>query len=597
MEENQEPQTFEDYGCGGNWRIAEDEVEDCLEDCEWNCEEECEPGLEHVIDSELYFFWIMKNILLYANGNVLEGIHLALSNSEFKSITWGEHKNFIFSDGNAIWAFRSSPDTQQDCYWTPSYCHSLYWISEDDNYRHYKAVMTQPPTSGAGDWNWMYDRQLVYLPRDNEPIVISGFDNLTGVEMKTFHSNWNWVGFPRLVDNEDGEAGNNPDSVEDIFNVVEDEINEITLIGNESGVEISAQWNGEFWDLSGGLTGVESSKGYKVEMPEDQEQYDVPFSGARVSEDTPINLVEGENWVPYFILEPQRFTDAFPEEVLEKVQTIKSENWFIYKNYNGQFISNQICMEMYMDGGSVLDCHKLYYGSMYEVVVDENIQLIWNNTDEDNNSIEPPPPFVSERFPFEKKKDYLPVVIESVETENEIEEIGAKKIDKYVGAEFVGGFPVNMRVYDNNLTDLIFETAGKNDGLGKQTDTATNNRLLGISQSRVENGIVFVQLTDIGDVPIESPKLFSLVSAYPNPMNPGMEIHFNLMKDAEVELGIYDILGRKLTTLVNGSLITGNHSYQWYGKDENGTAVSSGIYFYRLQSDGEVIQNKIMLLK
>ncbi len=416
-------------------------------------------------------------------------------------------------------------------------------------------------------------------------------------EMKTFHSGWNWVGFPHLSDNEDGEVGNNPDPVEDIFNPIENNVSSIEITSYIPQITFSSVWDGFEWSISDNLIGVESTKGYKVQLPEDQEIYEIRFDGLSVTENARVNLFTGENWVPYFIQEPQCFTDAFPENVLDKIQTIKSENWFIFKNYNGQFIMNQICPEMYMDGGSILDCYQMEYGAMYEIVVNQDIILNWNIPEYYNNSIVPVYPLISERFPYEKKDDYIPIVIESIETENEIEEIGAKKIDKFVGAEFVGGFPVNMRVYDNSLTDLTFEIASKDDGLGRQAEDTESNRLLGISESRIENGVVFVQLTDVGDVPVESPKLFSLVSAYPNPMNPGIEIHFSLMKDAKVELGIYDILGRKVKTLIHGNLTTSSYSYTWAGTAEDGSTVSSGVYFYRLQSDGEVIQNKIMLLK
>lgn len=412
---------------------------------------------------------------------------------------------------------------------------------------------------------------------------------------KTFHSGWNWVGFPRLLDNEDGIVGNNPDPIEDIFNIVEDEIDYLWI---ENQLGENADWDGDDWNLIDNLTSVISTSGYKVELSENQENYYIPMIGVRVPINTPIDLVQGENWVPYFISEPQRFNDAFPEDVLDKIQMIKSENWFIYRNYNGQFIMNQICPEMYMDGGSVLDCHKLYYGAMYEVVMTDADSLVWNNPNEgDEGQYEPPSPLISDNFPFEKKNDYIPLVIESFESEEEIEEIGAKKVDKYVGAEFISGLPVNIRVYDNNLTNLTFEIVEKGDELNRNSEEPKRNRKLDIKQLRVENGIAFVQLTDVGDVPFEGTKLFSLVSAYPNPMNPGIEIQFSIMNDAYVNLEIYDMLGRKLKTLIMGNLISGNHFYQWDGKDENRHPLSSGIYFFRLQSGDEVIQNKIMLLK
>jgi|GEM_PF-645627 len=577
VENNIIPQTFEEFGYGGDWQMDE--------------------GFANVVDSELYFFWIMKNIRQVSENNIINGIHNALSHPDFVGITnlvHNHHANFVLSNGKEMWSFRRNGEEENN---SDNYRHTVYWKQDTNEGADYKAVMSQVYYQNL--WNELGDHHLVYLPSDGAVVELEDFDLIENeIKMSTFHSGWNWVGFPLLLDNEDGIVGDNPDPVEDIFNLVEDEINYIKIENQVDSINYHAIWEYLEWNTDSDLTEIVSTKGYKVKLPEDQENYYIPIIGARVPADTPIDLVEGENWVPYFITKPQRFIDAFPENVLDKIQTIKSENWFIYKNSNGQFIMNQYCPEMYMDGGSVLDCYNLYYGSMVEVVVDEDIQLIWNNPGGgDDGTIDPLSPLISEKFPFKKKSDYIPLVIESFDSENEIEEIGAKKSDKYVGAEFVGGFPVNMRVYDNNLADITFEIAGDGGGLGRLSDKSEIKQMLGISQSRVENGVVFVQLSDIGNNPIESPSLFSLVKAYPNPMNPGIEIHFSLMKDAKVELDIYDILGRKLTTLVRGNLISGNHSYQWNGIDEKGTELSSGIYLYLLQSDDEVIQNKIILLK
>ncbi|MEO8169093.1 MAG: T9SS type A sorting domain-containing protein, partial [bacterium] len=63
---------------------------------------------------------------------------------------------------------------------------------------------------------------------------------------------------------------------------------------------------------------------------------------------------------------------------------------------------------------------------------------------------------------------------------------------------------------------------------------------------------------------------------YPNPFNPSTTVNFDLPEPATVSLVVYDVLGRKVTDLVNGSKEAGYHSATWNAKD-----VSSGVYFAR----------------
>jgi hypothetical protein len=77
---------------------------------------------------------------------------------------------------------------------------------------------------------------------------------------------------------------------------------------------------------------------------------------------------------------------------------------------------------------------------------------------------------------------------------------------------------------------------------------------------------------------------------YPNPFNPTTTIQFELPKASLVSLDIYDLLGRKIETLVSGKQEAGTHSVIWDGRDK-----SSGIYFYKLQA-GDFTETKRMLL-
>jgi hypothetical protein len=92
-----------------------------------------------------------------------------------------------------------------------------------------------------------------------------------------------------------------------------------------------------------------------------------------------------------------------------------------------------------------------------------------------------------------------------------------------------------------------------------------------------------------------TPQDFELYQNYPNPFNNETIIKFSLAKPAEVNLTIYNILGQKVRTLVEGRLQAGSQTIKWDGKDEKGNDLSSGIYFYQLKR-GELTQTKRLVL-
>jgi hypothetical protein len=85
---------------------------------------------------------------------------------------------------------------------------------------------------------------------------------------------------------------------------------------------------------------------------------------------------------------------------------------------------------------------------------------------------------------------------------------------------------------------------------------------------------------------------YSLSQNYPNPFNPSTRISFNLQKSSFVKLVVFDILGHKVATLVNEVKQAGSHSI-----DFNASSLSSGIYFYRLESNGFTDIKRMMLIK
>jgi flagellar hook assembly protein FlgD len=88
-----------------------------------------------------------------------------------------------------------------------------------------------------------------------------------------------------------------------------------------------------------------------------------------------------------------------------------------------------------------------------------------------------------------------------------------------------------------------------------------------------------------------------LLSNVPNPFNPQTRIRFELSQPGSAQVGIFDVSGRLVRTLVSESLAAGPHERVWQGKDNDGRQVPSGAYYVRLVTRAGVDHCKIMLLK
>lgn len=98
------------------------------------------------------------------------------------------------------------------------------------------------------------------------------------------------------------------------------------------------------------------------------------------------------------------------------------------------------------------------------------------------------------------------------------------------------------------------------------------------------------ELTAIKEINSEIPEIYSLSQNYPNPFNPSTIIKYDLSKSSAVKLIIYDAVGREVKTLVNENQNAGSYKVEF-----DGSNLSSGLYYYKIQS-GEFTQTKKMVL-
>jgi len=106
---------------------------------------------------------------------------------------------------------------------------------------------------------------------------------------------------------------------------------------------------------------------------------------------------------------------------------------------------------------------------------------------------------------------------------------------------------------------------------------------------------------DLTDVDNENtaalPFEFRVHQNYPNPFNPTTTFRYALPVRCEVEVAIFNVLGRRVATLVSETQSAGEHTVVWNSTDDKGRSVASGVYFYRVRAGDDVQSRKMMLLK
>jgi hypothetical protein len=166
-----------------------------------------------------------------------------------------------------------------------------------------------------------------------------------------------------------------------------------------------------------------------------------------------------------------------------------------------------------------------------------------------------------------------------------------------------GGVPITLTwspVTDPQIGTLVIQ-----DGFGgifinvdmKTAGTATiSNALLTTLNIYATNVI--------NDVKVENqlPTSFGLEQNYPNPFNPTTNVKFSIPEKSNVEIVVFDMLGKKVRTLVSENLSANVYSIEWNGRSDNDVALASGIYNIRMIATSELGKSftdvrKVVLMK
>ena len=129
------------------------------------------------------------------------------------------------------------------------------------------------------------------------------------------------------------------------------------------------------------------------------------------------------------------------------------------------------------------------------------------------------------------------------------------------------------------------------------TDEAISFGLLSIDEMMILFGLYF-QVEELSNETVDLvPKIFALHQNYPNPFNPVTSLRYDLPEDGLVNITIYDMMGRIVRTLVNGSQTAGYKSIRWNATNDRNEPVSAGLYLYTIQAEEFRQTKKMVLLK
>ena len=439
---------------------------------------------------------------------------------------------------------------------------------------------------------------------EGSPCIDTGDPNTTGadvrIDMGCFETttdvkecegqHWNWVSYPRLNRLNNGpvdatttlpELLDWPFHLEMLHNIIwwQDPTLEYT---------IPDDWTPPSYY-------VQSSLGYKLNPDETGDHYLPTLANAtRLSATWTIDyLPAASNWLGYWLPYTQNIEDAFGD-FFQYVVSVEAEDWY----YEFSKIETP---------SSSTTNKNMVYGKGYIITFDRDISDFgWTDPTSrgsGGSGVTRPEPQV---FSFDDLPNYE--VIDVMDIPANVLEIGVFEGDVCVGAVVVQDSCEQMLAYttltNRNSTPLTFQyITNERTGSRQVTDYSVMNKKTGVYENRsLISGMQKSSVVRFENLPTTQPGTPAINRArlhgnYPNPFNPTTTISFSLPQEQHVALVIYNTRGQMVRSLLLGDFTAGEHSAVWDGKDDTGNSVGSGIYFYKLITDQQMLSQKMVLLK
>ncbi len=169
------------------------------------------------------------------------------------------------------------------------------------------------------------------------------------------------------------------------------------------------------------------------------------------------------------------------------------------------------------------------------------------------------------------------------------------------------GFEVERAVLTDDLEEIAEKTKWEKVAFVKGHGNSNSSKLYSFTDKNLLGGSKFsyrlkqididgkFEYSDIIEIEI-LPNKYELHQNYPNPFNPSTLIRFSLPEDTQLAINIYNLLGQKVTTLLNKELKAGNHEVN-FNTASAGYNLASGVYIYSLESKNFSQVKKMILMK
>jgi hypothetical protein len=573
-------------GGGDEWLI------DAIDHLHINTHNASITDIQDVSDAEYYFLWLIKNI--EANRDILSGLRQALYRmNKTPGIGLGAWKNFIFSDGEALYLYKSGAISG-----TGGYEHRLYYgdvirVSNNIEYDQYSFAVT---TNGIGaNINYtgtsyklleeeLLDLELVVLHSDGEKDVYQDFGNpyhLYRPKVEYLMENGvNWKCFP--VDYPGLYASDQIEETENFF----------------TGL---SYWDGSLQTLYYGeleTADLEYTMGYKLELNSlgmGILQYDL--EGVHVFEDREIPLDSEQNrfWIPYFVHGSASVFDAF-EGIIGSATHIQSQYWTMWRK------NTSSSWTIAIDPGKSATCH---YGRMYDVTLTAGHPTVMDYYGlMGYGELEEYIPPETEYYQYQEKMEYEAILIDTIITSDPIEEIAVYEGEECIGASVFRGYPVFIRAFTTGLNrsneplEFRIFTGGRSE---PEIDYRVYDAEFALYREEGlyprENMITRVCLGEKGMVMPVMDDFAVHARQYPDPFNPETAIEYSIPASGMVSIAIYNIRGQRVRSLLSSEQAAGLHKVIWNGTDDGGRRAASGLYFYELRYEDQSIREKMLMIK
>ena len=335
-----------------------------------------------------------------------------------------------------------------------------------------------------------------------------------------------------------------------------------------------------------------SPQGYKFKMfPELEESVPLEISGLLVDTLTTIELCgdEEENWIGYFCEKTNKLKVAFAQ-IWHNLSSIKTQHWSLVRYGPGE-----------NDWLGDTTKPTLSYGDMVIVKCYDDDFFTWNIDFGPGDTYNRPE---TEHFDFVEELDYIPVFIEHDPDDIPVE-VGVFIDDVCKGAAVVEDNQTQVNGYILNNEGEELDIRYFYDDRSEINIYEQYQILDPVTMQKVEDKIVvnpaddyyLISFKEENDYDLKCPSL--QINSYPNPVifisgsdHQNTTISYSIPSDSYVSIKIFNIKGQLVKDVLDGDHTSGSYQVIWNGKNNYDQNIGSGIYFYKIESNEQVIIKK-----